>query len=108
MTRVVIVGGGFAGVKAARVLAADNRFAVTLISSRPDFEYHAALYRSATGHSPLEVAIPLAEILQRTKVKICHDSLTKIDAKAKTVTGQNGTVYPYDKLILALGTVTAY
>lgn len=106
--KVVIVGGGFAGVKAARELAGDNRFRVALVSDREDFEYHAALYRSATGRSALQVAVPLVEILARTNIELLHDAVVAIDAKQKTVKTKNGKVLSYDDLLLAPGAVTAY
>lgn len=106
--KVVIVGGGFAGVKAARELAGDSRFSVTLVSDREDFEYHAALYRSATGRSPLQVAVPLAEIFARTNVELLHDAVTTIDAIKKTVGTKGGKQLRYDELLLAPGAVTAY
>ena len=46
---VLIVGGGFGGVKAALELADDDRFLVTLLSNRPDFHYYPTLYHTATG-----------------------------------------------------------
>ena len=61
-TKVVVVGGGFGGVKTALELANKPGFEVQLISDNTHFEYHGALYRSAVGHSPMEVVIPLKEI----------------------------------------------
>ncbi|HSX41526.1 MAG TPA: FAD-dependent oxidoreductase [Candidatus Saccharimonadales bacterium] len=106
--QVVIVGGGFAGVKAARELTRDRRFQVTLISNRPTFEYHAALYRSATGRSQLEVAVPLKEIFAKTKVKLIEDEVVEIDATTREVKTAKKHSFAYDELILVMGSVTAY
>lgn len=106
--KVVVVGGGFAGIRAARTLGRDSRFKVTLISLNDRFEYHAALYRSATGRSHLEVAVPLAEIFSGSPVEIVIDKVTHIDAKKKTVTTGALNNYGYDELIIAAGTVTDY
>lgn len=107
--KIVIVGGGFAGVRAAQALAQRAQNQIVLVSERSYFEYHAALYRSATGRSPLEVAIPLTAILGTSgSVEIVADKITQIDAAAKTVTGASGSHYGYDRLILALGSVTQY
>ncbi len=108
MKRIVIVGGGFAGVSLARRLDGDKRFRVTLISASTDFEYHAALYRSATGRSPLEVSVPLNEIFAGTDITVVNDTIVKINDTKKIVTAASKKLYEYDDLILALGTVTAY
>lgn len=109
LQRVIIVGGGFAGIRAARELARDHRFHVLLISDRADFEYHAALYRSATGRSPLEVSIPLHRIFpHNSRVEVIRDKVESINAKTKVVAGEDGCTYEYDHLILAPGTITQY
>ncbi|HSX48442.1 MAG TPA: FAD-dependent oxidoreductase [Candidatus Nanoarchaeia archaeon] len=107
--KVLIVGGGFGGVKAALELSSDSRFDVTLISDKKNFEYHAALYRSATGRSPLEVVIPLDEIFaSRPNIEVVQDKVVELDIKAKQVTSADGCEYHYDALILAMGVVTEY
>lgn len=109
MTNVVIIGGGFLGLAAAKQLAGDERFAVTLISDRANFEYHAALYRSATGRSPLEVSVPLIEIADGVQnLRVVQGEACDIDAKKKTVKTKSGDTYKYDELIVGTGTVTAY
>lgn len=106
---VVIVGGGFGGVKTALELANKPGFDVTLISDTTSFEYHGALYRTATGKSPIEVVIPLREIFARAKnVTVVLDKIAKLNAKAKSIKSESGTIYPYDTLVLAMGNVTNY
>lgn len=107
--RVIIVGGGFGGVRAALALANKKNVDVKLISNQSYFEYHAALYRSATGRSPLEVAIPLADFFAYAKnVEVVHDTIMNIDKHAKTVSSVAGSRYEYDALILAMGNVTEF
>lgn len=108
MKHVLIVGAGFAGIKLARELDRDHRFHITLISDRRSFEYHAALYRSVTGRSHLEVEVPLVDIFAGSRVEVVYDQVKKIDAKNQTVTCQSKERYHYDELVLALGSVTAY
>lgn len=108
MHKVVIVGAGFAGLKAARELAKDRRFQVTLVTDKLNFEYHAALYRTATGRSKLEVVVPLEQVLAHSSVDLVQDTAEKVNPESKQLLGKSGQVYPYDTLILALGVVTAY
>ena len=107
--KVIIVGSGIAGVKTARSLAKDARFQITLISDRDHFEYHAALYRSATGRSHLEVCVPLKSIFaEEPQVAIVQDRIVTIDNDDQVVVSESGNSYHYDVLILALGVVTEY
>ncbi|MBC7943572.1 FAD-dependent oxidoreductase, partial [Candidatus Saccharibacteria bacterium] len=107
--RVVIVGGGFAGVRAALNLANKPDFDVVLVSKQAYFEYHSALYRSATGRSPLEVAISLTDFFAKdSNIKVVEDEIIHLDHKNKLVAGFSQSAYHYDVLILAVGVVTQY
>lgn len=106
--RVLIVGGGFGGIKTALELAGHENVAVTLVSDKTHFEYHAALYRVVTGRSPLEVCIPLSEIFAGRKVEIVEDRITSVDTDKNVVSGEAGRQYQYDSLVLALGSETVY
>lgn len=106
---VVIVGGGFGGVKTALELMNKHNIQVTLISKGSNFEYHGALYRTATGRSPLEVTIPLREIFLRAEnVSLVLDEATKIDPKSNRITSSTGNSYKYDALVLAMGNQINY
>lgn len=108
-TRVVIVGGGFGGVKAALNLANKPGFDVQLISDNTHFEYHGALYRSAVGHSPMEVVIPLKEIFKDAKnVELILDSAGFVDAQKKRIGSLMGNIYSYDTAIFSLGNTVNY
>jgi len=106
---ITIVGGGFGGVKTALELAEDKSNQITLITDKPDFQYYPALYSAATGHSHLESWVPLGTIFAgKHNVHVHIDSIESIDPKAKTLKGDSGVVYDYERCILALGTVTTY
>ncbi len=107
--KVVIVGGGFGGVKTALGLMNKPGISVTLVTQHANFEYHGALYRSATGHSPKEVVIPLHEIFEGAKnIKVVLDTATRIDAENRCVHGELGEQYEYDFAVLALGNQINY
>jgi NADH:ubiquinone reductase (H+-translocating) len=64
--RVVIVGGGFAGLYAARRLGKDDQLAVTVVDRRNFHLFTPLLYQVATGAvSPGDIAQPLRSILRR-------------------------------------------
>jgi NADH dehydrogenase len=107
--KVLIVGGGFAGVAAARELGSDQRFNVTILSDDSDMRYYPTLYRTATGAGRANSSIPLSRIFQDDdNVHIEYGVASNVDRKAKTVTTEDGKAYEYDTLILALGVVTNY
>jgi len=106
--KILIVGGGFAGVKAALELSKDDRFNITLLSDRDDFRYYPTLYHVVTGGRRANASIPLRSILQNTSVTIKQGEAKTIDRKAKSLTTTADETYQYDTLILALGVVTNY
>ena len=108
-TKVLIVGGGFAGVQAARDLAQKNikGLKVTLLSNKSYFEYYPALYRVVTGASPIEVCVPLSDMVPKN-VEIVLDGAVAIDLKSKSVKGLSEKIYPFDYIVLALGSETTY
>jgi NADH dehydrogenase len=107
--QVLIVGGGFAGISAARELADDPRFSVTILSDDVDMRYYPTLYRTATGGERANSSIPLSTIFEETKnIRFEKGFATRLDRKAKTITTQEGKSLSYDILILALGVVTNY
>jgi NADH:ubiquinone reductase (H+-translocating) len=107
--KVVIVGGGFAGVKAALELSNKPGFEIVLISKGADFEYHGALYRTATGNTPLEVIIRIGDILHKSKnVEFVVDSIEAISTKVNAVRGSTGRIYQYDELLLCMGNEKNY
>lgn len=108
-TKVVIIGGGFGGIKTALNLANKPGFKVQLISDNTRFEYHGALYRSAVGHSPMEVVIPLKDIFKNAKnVELVLDSVGFIDAQKKIIVSLTGNSYRYDKAVFSLGNTVNY
>jgi NADH dehydrogenase len=106
--QVLVVGGGFGGVKAALELSDDARFAVTLLTEATDLRYYPTLYHTATGGKRANSSIPLATIFTGKKVQILQGSATTLNRKVKTITTAEGLSLPYDALILSLGVVTNF
>lgn len=105
-TKIVILGGGFAGIKTALELADNPTFNVSLVSDQVNFRYYPTLYRAATGARTESYSIPLSEIFKGKSVKVINDSISKIDREAKTISGKDS--YKYDRLVIGLGVVTNY
>lgn len=106
--KVLIVGGGFGGVKAALELADDDRFDVTLLSERDDLRYYPTLFHTATGGSRANSSIPFRTLFQDKNITRVTGSAVSVDRKARIVTTQDGQTLPYTTLILGLGVVTNY
>ena len=105
-TTVIIVGGGFGGVRTALKLAKHSAIHIKLISDRPDFRYYPALYRYAVGHSHLEAVIPLEELFaQHPNVEVIIEPATKTDDQKKILKTNKGS-HHYDVLVVAVGNVT--
>ena len=106
--KILILGGGFGGVKAALLLASQPSFEVSLISDQTDFRFYPTLYRAATGGKRAASAIALTEIFGGKDVKLIHDSAEHLDRAARSVQGHSGHRYDFDILIIALGSVTNF
>ncbi len=106
--RVVIVGGGFGGLLAARTLAR-NPVQVTLIDRQNFHTFQPLLYQVATaGLSPGEIAAPIRWILRsRRNVEVLMSEVQDFDLARKVVKLQDGEV-AYDYLIVASGASHAY
>jgi NADH:ubiquinone reductase (H+-translocating) len=107
-TKVLILGGGFGGIKTAIELSGSEAFSITLMSDQDNFRYYPALYHSATGGRLTASQIPLQEIFKSNSVKLVHDSAKTVDRAAKKVVAVSGKKYSYDHLIIALGVTTNY
>jgi NADH dehydrogenase len=102
-SRVVIVGGGFGGLYAARALRG-TPVQITLIDQRNYHLFRPMLYQVATGLlSSDEIAAPLRGILSnQPNVEVLMDEVVGVDAANSLVRLKNRNV-PYDFLILATG-----
>ncbi len=106
--RVVIVGGGFGGLNAARALAR-ARVDVTLVDRRNHHLFQPLLYQVATaGLNPSDIAMPIRRILRNQKnVEVLLAEAKGVDLAAKVVFLDEGTA-PYDYLIVATGARHSY
>jgi NADH dehydrogenase len=107
---VVIVGGGFGGLSAARVLSRRRGVRVTLLDRRNHHVFQPLLYQVATATlTAADIGAPIRWILRRaSNVRVLLGEATAVDVSARRVTLAGGGRVDYDFLILAPGARHAY
>jgi len=107
--RVVIVGGGFAGIHAAQALK-DMNVTVTLIDKRNHHLFQPLLYQVALAVlSPADIAQPIRSIVSKQQnAEVLMDEVTAIDVTARRLTLGSGARIDYDYLALATGASHSY
>ncbi len=106
--QVLILGGGFGGIKTALNLSRCDAYDVTLLSDKTDFKYYPALYRSATGGARAASIIPLTQIFEGKQVALLCEKAEKLDRGNHLVVTASRKKIPYDILVVALGSITNY
>jgi len=107
--RVVIVGGGFAGLWATRALASAP-VDITLLDRRNHHLFQPLLYQVATaGLSAPDIAAPLRHILRRQRnAEVRMAQVVAVDAAARRVALDDGAHIDFDYLVLACGATHGY
>jgi len=108
MPRVVIVGGGFGGVAAAKALRSTS-CRVTLIDQRNYYLFQPLLYQVATaGLSPADIAGPIRGLFRdQPNVRVVLGGVTDVDVGTREVIMRDRRV-PYDYLVIAAGARHSY
>jgi len=106
--RVVVLGGGFAGLAAALELPAD-RYRVTLVDRERWFEFLPNIHELLSGvKTPALLRLPLDRNVRRAGHRFVRDTVSQIDPGQHTVsTERRRTPLRYDALIVALGGLDA-
>ena len=106
--RVLVVGGGFGGVKTALELSEDEHFDVTVLSDDSELRYYPTLYHTATGGKRANSSIPLSTIFSGKPVRVVQGTAKTLDRVAHTVATVEGQAFEYDTLVMGLGVVTNF
>jgi NADH dehydrogenase len=107
--RVVVVGGGFAGLSAGMALA-DMAVDVTLIDRRNHSTFQPLLYQVALAVlSPADIAQPIRAIFSKKRnIEVLMDEVVGIEADSRTLQLNSGAKISYDYLILGTGSTHSY
>ncbi len=109
MKKVIIVGAGFAGLNAAKLLGNKKGIEVTVIDRKNHHLFQPLLYQVAmAGLSPAEIAIPIRSLLSRYKnIRVLKGLVEGVDFEKRQVIVDCG-LFSYDYLILACGAKHTY
>ncbi|MDR6300849.1 NAD(P)/FAD-dependent oxidoreductase [Mesonia maritima] len=109
LPRVVIIGGGFAGMHLARKLMKTKRFQVVLLDKRNYHTFQPLLYQvSTSGLEPDSIAYPLRKITtNKNNAFFRLAEVTSIDAEHTTIYSDIGEL-AYDYLVIATGSKTNF
>ena len=109
LPHVVIVGGGFGGLHAARALVGQP-VRVTIIDRRNHFLFQPLLYQVAMGQlEPADIAQPIRRLVKKQRnARVLQAEVAAIDAEAKQIALSDGTTQSYDYLIVATGSSHNY
>lgn len=100
--RVAVLGAGYAGVTAAKLIAKKSNAAVTLINDHDRFQERMRNHQLANGQRLRDV--PLRDLVQRTGIRLVIDRVTRIDPEARKVELASETEpVGYGTLVYALG-----
>src|SRR5207253_5819375 len=109
MARVLIVGAGFAGLNAAKVLGGASGVDVTVIDKRNHHLFQPLLYQVAmAGLSPADIAAPIRSILSSFhNIRVLLGDVQSIDLARKAASTDIGE-FLFDYLLLACGATHSY
>ena len=101
-SKVLVLGGGFAGIEAAIFLRKEG-FSVTLISNRDYFYIYPTSIWIPTGEAKMEdISVPLADIAKAHGFEVIVDEVESIKSSENRVYCKNGS-YNYEYLVTAIG-----
>jgi len=105
MKKVLVLGGGFAGVEASIYLKKKRDLEVTMVSDRDYFYIYPTSIWIPTGETTKEkISVPLADLAFKHGFELVVDAVEKVEAKEKRVTLASGRLLnDYDYIVVAMG-----
>ena len=107
--KIVIIGGGFAGLQMARHLNNNPKYKVMVIDKMNHHMFQPLFYQVATGRiEPSNISFPFRKIFQKSKnIQFRMTNVKKIIPSENKIIGEEG-VFTYDKLVIATGCKTNF
>ncbi|MGZ3723558.1 MAG: NAD(P)/FAD-dependent oxidoreductase, partial [Bdellovibrionales bacterium] len=107
--RVILIGGGFGGLNAGKVLGRNPDLEVLILDRRNHHLFQPLLYQVAmAGLSPAEISIPIRSVFRRQRnIQVLLANVQRVDPAAQKVFTDIG-VFSFDYLILACGSEHSY
>ena len=107
--KIVIIGGGFAGLQLAKHLNNQGKYKVMVIDKMNHHMFQPLFYQVATGRiEPSNISFPFRKIFQRSKnIQFRMTEVKKIIPSENKIIGEDG-VFTYDKLVIATGCKTNF
>jgi len=103
--KILIIGGGFAGLAASKELGAFGD--VTVIDKNPSFEFAPNIHELVSGFkAPAEVRLDIQEIVGRRGQKFVQEKVVDIDRENRHVTTSAANTFNYDYLIISIGGIS--
>lgn len=108
--KIVIVGGGFGGLNAARALAKKKRVSAILIDQRNHHLFQPLLYQVATaGLNAADIAVPIrSQFSHDANIEVHWGEVTKVELGPRRILLKDGTSLDFDFLILSCGAQHSY
>lgn len=108
MEKIIIVGGGFAGLNVARQLFKNKNYEVTLVDKNNYNYFTPLLYQVATGFlDPSSISYPFRKLFRNKGIKFRMAEVIKVDPATQTLYLNDGEL-TYDHLVLAAGAKTNF
>ena len=103
MKKVLVLGGGFAGIEAAIYLRKE-KFDVTVVSDRDYFYIYPTSIWIPTGDGKFsDMSVPLDDLKKAHGFEVIIDEVTSIQSKENRVVCKNQEITDYDYLVIAIG-----
>ncbi len=107
--RIVVIGGGFAGVQLVRYLS-PKHYDVVLIDKLNHHQFQPLFYQVATSQlEPSSISFPFRYMFKnRRHIKVRYGEVTSVDREKREIRTDENATYTYDKLVVAVGCKTNF